>query len=131
MGDDNSQDRPSPQGGAGGGRDGTEGLDARRRQLEAGLSAQREKHAPPPARKEAAGGYALAVKLSSEFIAGVLVGAGLGYLFDRFLGTAPWGMIFFLLLGFCAGVLNVLRSTGAVSTPQPGKRRATDDGDGN
>jgi ATP synthase protein I len=45
----------------------------------------------------------------------VIVGALLGYLFDRFAGTAPWGMIVFLLLGFCAGVLNVLRSTGAVA----------------
>jgi ATP synthase protein I len=30
-------------------------------------------------------------------------------------GTSPWGLIVFLLLGFCAGVLNVLRSTGAVA----------------
>lgn len=127
MVDDNGSSQPSPEGGAGGSkRDGTESLDARRRQLEADLAAHRGKHAPRADRKEAAGGYALAVKLSSEFIAGVLVGAGLGYLFDRFLGTAPWGMIFFLLLGFCAGVLNVLRSTGAVSTPQPGRRRTSD-----
>ena len=58
-------------------------------------------------------------KLSSEFIAGVIVGVLLGYLFDRFLGTSPWGLIVFLLLGFCAGVLNVLRSTGAVAQPKP------------
>ena len=69
--------------------------------------------------REASKGYALAVKLSSEFIAGVIVGVLLGYLFDRFLGTSPWGLIVFLLLGFCAGVLNVLRSTGAVAQPKP------------
>lgn len=60
-------------------------------------------------------GYAEAMKLSSEFIAAIVVGAVLGYLFDRFVGTAPWGMIVFLLLGFCAGVLNVLRSAGMVA----------------
>lgn len=124
MVDDNGSNQQSPKGGAGGSpKDATESLDVRRRQLETELEAHRKKHAPELVRKEAAGGYALAVKLSSEFIAGVLVGIGLGYLFDRFLGTSPWGMIFFLLLGFCAGVLNVLRSTGAVSTPQPGQRR--------
>ncbi|MOA58470.1 putative F0F1-ATPase subunit [compost metagenome] len=41
----------------------------------------------------------------------------LGYLLDYFVGTTPWGMIVLLLLGFCAGVLNVLRSTGAVAKP--------------
>ena len=55
------------------------------------------------------------LKLSSEFIAGVLVGALIGYLFDRFLGTSPFGLIVFLLLGFAAGVLNVLRETGSVA----------------
>ena len=60
-------------------------------------------------------GYAQALKLSSEFIAGVLVGVGLGWFCDQWLGTGPFGLIVFLLLGFAAGVLNVLRSVGAVA----------------
>lgn len=67
-------------------------------------------------------GYAAAMKLSSEFIAGIVVGALLGYLLDHFAGTGPWGMIVFLLLGFCAGVLNVLRSMGMVASPHPADR---------
>ena len=55
------------------------------------------------------------MKLSSEFIAGVVVGALIGYLFDRLLGTSPFGLIVFLLLGFAAGILNVLRETGQVA----------------
>ncbi|NTE85524.1 AtpZ/AtpI family protein [Agrobacterium rubi] len=62
-------------------------------------------------------GFAMAIKLSSEFIAAVIVGAMLGYLLDHFAGTSPWGMIVLLLLGFCAGVLNVLRSAGVVANP--------------
>eukprot|EP00903_Cladosiphon_okamuranus_P001102 g1100.t1 len=62
-------------------------------------------------------GYAQAMKLSSEFIAGVLVGAGIGWVADQWLGTAPFGLIVFLLLGFAAGVLNVLRSAGVVEQP--------------
>lgn len=66
-------------------------------------------------------GYAAAMKLSSEFIAAIVVGAFLGYLLDHFAGTGPWGMIVLLLLGFCAGVLNVLRSAGLVATPDQRK----------
>jgi ATP synthase protein I len=60
-------------------------------------------------------GYAQAVKLSGEFIAGVAVGAALGWAIDRWAGTSPWGMIVFLLLGFGAGILNVLRAAGLVA----------------
>lgn len=51
-------------------------------------------------------------RLSSEMVGGVLVGAGLGWLLDRWLGTSPWGLIVFLLLGFAAGILNVMRAAG-------------------
>jgi ATP synthase protein I len=51
-------------------------------------------------------------RLSTELVAGVLVGAALGWLLDRWLGISPWGMIVFLLLGFAAGVLNVMRAAG-------------------
>ena len=61
-------------------------------------------------------GYAQAVKISSEFIAGVLVGAGIGWVVDEWLGTSPFGLIVFLLLGFAAGVLNIMRSAGVVAS---------------
>ena len=50
----------------------------------------------------------------AEFVAGILLGAAIGWLIDRLLGTSPWGLIVFLLLGFAAGVLNVARAAGAV-----------------
>ena len=53
-------------------------------------------------------------RLSTELVAGVLVGAGIGWLLDWWLGISPWGMIVFLLLGFAAGVLNVMRAAGVV-----------------
>jgi ATP synthase protein I len=57
-------------------------------------------------------------QLSSELIAGVVVGAALGWGFDKLLSTSPFGLIVFFLLGFVAGVVNVVRS----SRVTPGKR---------
>ena len=57
---------------------------------------------------------AMGFRLSSELVAGVLAGAALGWGFDRLLSTSPWGLIVFLLLGFTAGVINVMRAAGVV-----------------
>jgi ATP synthase protein I len=98
-----------------------------RRSDEAALSARlqrlgeklaRKKGADQPSdssgadRGTTASGYAVGFRLSSEFVAGVIVGAGIGWLIDRWLGISPWGLTVFLLLGFAAGVLNVMRSAG-------------------
>jgi ATP synthase protein I len=60
---------------------------------------------------------ALGFRLSSELVASVLVGAGIGWGIDRLLSTSPFGLIVFLLLGFVAGIVNVVRSAGAGSGP--------------
>ena len=62
-----------------------------------------------------ASAMAVGLRLSSELVAGVLVGAALGWGFDRLLSTSPWGLIVFLLLGFVAGVVNVMRAAGAMA----------------
>jgi ATP synthase protein I len=53
---------------------------------------------------------------ASELVAGVVVGTVLGWGFDRLLSTSPWGLIVFMLLGFVAGVINVMRSAGVGKT---------------
>ena len=88
-------------------------LSERRRRLEDRL----EDRAGSGKASEAAGGsgpspIAQAFRLSSELVAGVAVGFGIGWGVDWLLGSSPWGMIVFLLLGFAAGVLNMLRATG-------------------
>ena len=62
-----------------------------------------------------ASAMAVGLRLSSELVAGVLVGALLGWGIDRLLSTSPWGLIVLLLLGFTAGVMNVMRSVGAMA----------------
>jgi ATP synthase protein I len=56
-------------------------------------------------------------RLSTELVAGVLVGAFIGWALDKWLGISPWGMIVFLLLGFAAGVVNVMRAAGVSGGP--------------
>lgn len=107
------------------------GLSERRAQLDRKL--QDHHAAELSAQQKARGnssGYGQAMKLSSEFIAGILVGVGIGWVADQWLGTSPFGLIVFLLLGFAAGVLNVLRATGQVAEPgvRPPSKDNRDDG---
>jgi ATP synthase protein I len=100
-------------------------LSARLQRLNEGLGHARGRAGPLPSdsrdedRATTASGYARGFRLSSELVAGVLVGAGLGWLIDRWLGSSPWGLIVFLLLGFAAGVLNVMRSAGVLAGGVP------------
>jgi ATP synthase protein I len=64
-------------------------------------------------------------RLSAELVGGVIVGAMIGWLLDYGLGISPWGLIVFLLLGFAAGVLNVMRAAGVV----PGNNLPGNDAD--
>jgi ATP synthase protein I len=61
----------------------------------------------------------LALRFGGEFGAAVIVGALLGYGADHFLSTAPWGMLIGLMLGFAAGVANVVRVAQTYSRANP------------
>jgi ATP synthase protein I len=76
-------------------------------------------HAPRPSEQVVtrtdSSALARGLRLSSELVAGVVVGGVLGWALDHFVGTRPWGLIVLVLLGFVAGVLNVMRSAGLVA----------------
>lgn len=120
-------DRPDKTGaGKSAGADGGGDLAGRSRALDDALAARRPAQGGEEGKSGAgdAVGFGQALKLSSEFVAGIAVGAGLGWLIDRLAGTSPWGLVIFLLLGFVAGVLNVLRSAGLVA--EAGSKTARD-----
>lgn len=48
--------------------------------------------------------------LASEFVGGIIVGIGAGYLWDHARHTAPWGTLAGSLAGFVVGVWNVWKS---------------------
>lgn len=74
-------------------------------------------------------GFGMAMRIGTELVAGLVVGVGIGYLLDRWLGTAPWFLVVFFFLGSGAGILNVYRSaSGLGATPQDRMRETKDDG---
>jgi ATP synthase protein I len=57
----------------------------------------------------AASGVGFGLRVGVELLAALVVGGGVGFFLDRWLGTKPWLFLVFFLLGFAAGILNVYR----------------------
>ena len=51
-----------------------------------------------------------ALKISTEFVAAVVVGSTIGFLLDNWFDTKPLLTVCFFLMGVAAGMLNVFRS---------------------
>ena len=51
-----------------------------------------------------------ALKISTELVAAVVVGATIGFLLDNWFGTKPILTICFFFMGVAAGILNVIKS---------------------
>ena len=54
--------------------------------------------------------FGQAFRYAAELVVGVGVGGFIGWLLDRQFGSAPWLMVLFVILGFAAGLLNVIRA---------------------
>ncbi len=96
------------------------GFEARLKEAEARQAAAEK---PPDERGK---GMALAFRISAELVGGLIVGVGIGWLLDRWLGTKPWLLIVFFLLGSAAGLVSVIRTVSGVGhgvgyRPAPGK----------
>jgi len=75
--------------------------------------AQAEKQAEITAQEDKAmraKGMAYGLRMSSEFVAAILVGGLIGFGLDRWLGTVPWFSLVFFILGMAAGVMNITRA---------------------
>ncbi|MFO6464586.1 AtpZ/AtpI family protein [Jannaschia sp. KMU-145] len=104
--------------------------------LEAKLAAKR----PPEEKDHMEEHYSqaqLAWRMVIELVAGLGIGFGIGYGLDALLGTQPWLMVVFTLLGFAAGVKTMISSAqemqGKLSVSaalkEPGAGAPKDEGD--
>ena len=76
---------------------------------------QARKAADKPAHKGSSGsndrsGINIAMRMGVEMISALIVGVAIGYFLDRWLGTKPWLMLLFFVLGSAAGFLGVYRA---------------------
>lgn len=79
--------------------------------LEKKLAAVRKAQEPPPQRADHHLSQAnMAWRMVIEMVSGLGIGFGIGYGLDVLLGTMPWMMVLFTLLGLAAGVKVMLRS---------------------
>jgi ATP synthase protein I len=75
------------------------------------VKAQRQTEAQADLDAEMRGrGMAYGMRMAAELVAAVIVGGAIGYGLDRWLGSTPWLFLLFFVLGFAAGVLNVVRA---------------------
>jgi ATP synthase protein I len=104
-----------------GGRD-TDDIRRRLDALEGKLEAARGRHAPPPEPENRGRAMGQALRLSTELVAGVVVGGFIGWVLDGAFGSKPFLMVAFLLLGAGAGILNVVRTAKRMQAEAPTPR---------
>lgn len=84
--------------------------------LDARISALRASRAPTRgAGSDKFSNAALAWRMVTELVVGVVLGTSIGWGLDTLAGTMPLFLVVFLLLGFAAGVRTVMRSAAEVN----------------
>ncbi len=76
------------------------------------LEAAKARHAPEP-RAVVVSALAQGTRHAFEIAATTIVGAGIGWMLDRWLQTGPWMFLLFLLLGIAAGFWNLIKAVNA------------------
>ncbi len=82
--------------------------DDKLQQLKERIDTAETTNSPPPKQKKQSGA-GFGFKISTEIIAALVVGVGIGLIVDKYLGTKPFGLIIFFIFGAIAGFLNVYR----------------------
>ena|SRR5579872_3910997 len=83
--------------------------DARLGSLDERLDRLRQAEAGKTARAKSDASSRAGRLVVNQLIGGPLGGAVVGWLLDRWLGTAPWLMLILMFVGFAGGFFNVMR----------------------
>ncbi len=84
--------------------------------LKAAQNERTEKEQAGVSRREASQGAGIGMRIGIELLAAVLVGGAIGLFIDRWLNTTPIFLLAFVVLGFTAGVMDVLRILKGLDT---------------
>ncbi|MCY1126824.1 AtpZ/AtpI family protein [Frigidibacter sp. RF13] len=84
----------------------------RLKDLEKRIEALKKSGKPEPRVVKDFGAADLGWRMVIELVSGLGIGAAIGYGLDRLLGTLPWALVVFTLLGFAAGVRVMMRTAG-------------------
>lgn len=91
-------------------REDREALRARAAGIGSRLEQVKSRRAPQLDSAARGAAFGQAFKIAIELVVGVLFGGLIGWALDRYLGSQPWLLILFLVLGFVAGMMNVVRT---------------------
>ena len=64
------------------------------------------------------------LRIAVDLVVGVAFGGFVGWWLDRYFGTAPWLMVVLLILGFVAGMMNVIRTAQCLQAEAEASQRA-------
>lgn len=85
-------------------------LDALRHRLSEAKAKHERSRRAPKGSIERSEGMAAGFRVAVELTAALVVGGGIGYVLDQWLGTQPWLLILFFVIGAAAGFLTIYRT---------------------
>ena len=88
-------------------------------------AAEAKRHRTKAGSDDQGQGLSFALRIGTEIVAALIVGVVIGYFLDRWLGTKPWFLLLFFVLGSAAGFMNVFRVVGRLGG-QVGYRKGDD-----
>ncbi len=81
--------------------------------LEARLAAAKARNAPVDPMRVASGAMGQGFRFALEIVITTVVGSAIGWQLDKWLGSTPWLLLLFMLLGLAAGFINLFRAVAA------------------
>ena len=101
--------------------------------LDRRLKTARKKHEPKDGSKDSPrnmAGVGVGLRIAVDLVAGIAVGVGIGWYLDSQLETKPWFLLLFTVLGFCAGLLNVVRTANQLEADRKKAEQDAERNDG-
>ena len=77
-------------------------------------AAEAKRHKTKARTGDAGQGLAFALRIGVEIVSALIVGVAIGYFLDQWLGTKPWFLLLFFVIGAAAGFMNVFRVVGGL-----------------